>query len=334
MKFLKYITIALIGVAATACDDIENKEIVQPYTKSDLYYQNLREYKASDHELSFGWFAQYGPDHSYALRFMGLPDSLDICSLWGGVPDPGTELEEEMRFVQRVKGTKMVHVAFPLIGSVPDTEKCRQMYNEGISTNNSELIDESIREYARYISDIVFANDLDGHDSDYEPGGCDFPGYRYKIFAEEIAKYMGNYVGDWTPEKRLEAIRERYGDEVASKPGICDKIFIIDGPCNYIYNSGAEPYCTWVVSQSYGGYITPDRVPEEKIIWASNLGDDWAGSNAILYKFASYKPANGGRKGGFGSFFMHRNYTITDSNPDPYFHFRQCIQIQNPAVHK
>lgn len=327
MKFLKYITIALIGIAATACDDIENKEIVQPYTKSELYYQNLRDYKESDHEISFGWFAQYGPDHSYALRFMGLPDSLDICSLWGGVPEPGTELEKEMRFVQKVKGTKMTHVAFPIIGNLDADHEIRVLWENG----NSEEKDEAVRMYARYTADIVFNNDLDGHDADFEPGGCDFES-RFTIFCNELTKYMGPYV-DWTPEERLEFIRERYGDEMASKPGICDKMFLIDGPCYYIQQYGATPYATWVICQSYGGGINPSGIPEEKIVWTSNMGDDWAGSNSILYNFANYEPAKG-HKGGFGCFFMHRNYTITDSNPDPYYHFRRCIQICNPAILK
>ena len=66
----------------------------------DQYYQNLRDYKESDHEIAFGWFAQYGAQNSAAVRFMGLPDSLDICSMWGGIPSTeNTEIWEEIRFV-------------------------------------------------------------------------------------------------------------------------------------------------------------------------------------------------------------------------------------------
>lgn len=327
MKLIKYLSISLIALAGTACDDIENKEIVEPFTKSELYYQNLRDYKESDHEISFGWFAQYGPDHSYALRFTGLPDSLDICSLWGGVPEPGTELEKEMRFVQRVKGTKMVHVAFPIITNLEPGHEIRELWENG----TSEEKDEAVRQYALYTADIVFNNDLDGHDADFEPGGCDFES-RFLIFCKELTKYMGPYV-DWTPGQRLEFIRERYGDEVASRPGICDKMYLIDGPCSYIQQYHATPYATWIICQSYGGGINPAGIPEEKIVWTANMGDDWAGTNDILYRFANYEPATG-HKGGFGCFFMHRNYTITESNPDPYYHFRRCIQICNPAIHK
>ena len=52
-----------------------------------------------------------------------------------------------------------------------------------------------------------------------------------------------------------------------------------------------------------------------------------------MYNQARYKPANGKRKGGFGAFFIHRDYNVHEYNPEPYYRFRQCIQIQNPAVH-
>ena len=86
MKVIKYLlSFMLVGGLMSACNtDIESISIQNPYTYSDLYYQNLRDYKASDHSISFGWFSQYGQQNSMAVRFMGLPDSLDICSLWGG----------------------------------------------------------------------------------------------------------------------------------------------------------------------------------------------------------------------------------------------------------
>ena len=51
-----------------------------------------------------------------------------------------------------------------------------------------------------------------------------------------------------------------------------------------------------------------------------------------MYQQASYQPSNG-RKGGFGAFFIHRDYNVHENNPYPYKRFRECIQIQNPAVY-
>ncbi|RYE36273.1 MAG: hypothetical protein EOP48_29740, partial [Sphingobacteriales bacterium] len=95
-------------------------EIQKPFKYTDKYYENLRAYKKSDHQLAFGWFADYSQSFSFGLHFKGLPDSIDIVSLWGGIPsmrqnDPKDSVTsynptayEEMRYVREVKGIKMV----------------------------------------------------------------------------------------------------------------------------------------------------------------------------------------------------------------------------------
>ena len=108
----------LLGGMFASCDtDIENVEIVKPTTYDAQYYKNLRDYKASDHQIAWGWFSDYTQSFSPATRFLGLPDSLDICSLWGGIPTDVEgreqthylpEVYKEMKFVQQTKGTKLV----------------------------------------------------------------------------------------------------------------------------------------------------------------------------------------------------------------------------------
>ena len=52
---------------------------------------------------------------------MGLPDSLDICSMWGGIPAKENKaIWDEIRFVQKVKGTKMLSVAITRIDAETD----------------------------------------------------------------------------------------------------------------------------------------------------------------------------------------------------------------------
>ncbi|WP_081785452.1 glycoside hydrolase family 18 [Segatella baroniae] len=98
MNLFKHIIPTLfVGALFAACDrDIENVDVdvVQPYTYSPLYYQNLRDYKASDHSIAWGWFADYTQKNSLATSFLGLPDSLDICSLWGGIPTQDSTLAD------------------------------------------------------------------------------------------------------------------------------------------------------------------------------------------------------------------------------------------------
>lgn len=110
---LLMVFIAIVGIFSSCSTDVENEEIQKPLTHSPLYYQNLRDYKASDHEISFMWFSQWSGQNSMAVRFNGLPDSLDICSIWGGgiPPKENTQLWEDLRFTQKVKGTKMLYVA-------------------------------------------------------------------------------------------------------------------------------------------------------------------------------------------------------------------------------
>ena len=69
MKTMKYLLVALAtGSLMAACNtDIESLTIQRPLTYDDQYYQNLRDYKASDHEIAFGWFAQYGAQNSVPL---------------------------------------------------------------------------------------------------------------------------------------------------------------------------------------------------------------------------------------------------------------------------
>lgn len=130
MRTINYLLTLIVGMGGlmVSCDtDIESESIQHPYTYSDLYYQNLRDFKASDHEISFGWFAQYGAQNSMGVRFMGLPDSLDICSMWGGIPaKENTDIWEEIRFVQKVKGTKMLAVAITRIDAETDDHDLRK----------------------------------------------------------------------------------------------------------------------------------------------------------------------------------------------------------------
>lgn len=331
MKLFKYILpMVVVGTAFTACDDVERIEpdvINPPFTYGPQYYQNLRDYKASDHEIAFGWFAEYGPQNSMAVRFMGLPDSLDICSLWGGIPTK-PDVVEEMRFVQKVKGTKMLVVAITRIDAETNDKPFKQLYNEGRAENDREKIEESFRQYANYFLDQIFDNDLDGFDADYEPEGDYLSGDNFMIFYRHLAQYLGPNP-NVTKEERRELIRERYGDEVANQEGICDKLLCIDGGAP----SGTAELSNYYFKQSYGGGVGGAAGwPDSKVVNCENVGDNWKGDLSGLYNQARWKPTSG-RKGGFGAFFIHRNYNVTETNIEPYYHFRRCIQIQNPALY-
>ena len=332
MKAIKYLLALVVGAMAfVSCDtDIENKEIEKPYTYSDLYYQNLRDYKNSDHSIAFGWFNNYSM-HSGACRFMCLPDSLDICSLWGGIPAKGTDIEKEMRFVQKVKGTKMLVVAITRIDAETNDHEFKKAYLEAKEMPAGEerdaALNRAIEMYAEYFLDQVFENDLDGFDVDNEPEGDFLAGDNFIYFMRHLAKYMGPNP-DITKEERLALIRERYGNEMASQEGICDKLLCVDGGGP----SAIAPICNYFFQQAYSGSTSlASGWPTEKCVPCCNLGDYWQTDMSQMYNQARYQPAKG-RKGGFGAFIIGRDYNVHDNNPEPYFRFRECIQIQNPAV--
>lgn len=337
MKTMKYLLVALAtGSLMAACNtDIESLTIQRPLTYDDQYYQNLRDYKASDHEIAFGWFAQYGAQNSAAVRFMGLPDSLDICSMWGGIPaKENTEIWDEIRFVQKVKGTKMLCVAITRIDAETDEHDFKKAYNEAKAMPGGDertvALNRSFEMYAEYFLDQVFLNDLDGFDADYEPEGDFLSGSNFEYFYKHMAKYMGPNP-DITKEERLQLIEERYGKEIASQEGICDKMLNIDQTSTSM--TSLVPYSNYCFLQAYSGGTGAGGWPDEKVVYCCNMGDGWQGDMQSMYNQARYKPANGKRKGGFGAFFIHRDYNVHEYNPEPYYRFRQCIQIQNPAVH-
>ncbi len=331
MKTIKYLlALAVMGSLMYSCDtDIETNTIQKPYTYSDLYYQNLRDYKASDHSISFGWFAQYGGQNSLGVRFMGLPDSLDICSMWGGIPaKENTDIWDEIRFVQKVKGTKMFAVAITRIDAETDEKGFKIAYNEAKAMTDGEekdaAINKAIEMYAEYFLDQVFENDLDGFDADYEPEGDFLAGDHFFHFMSHLAKYMGPNP-DITKEERLALIQERYGKDVTDT----DKMLCVDSPNDP--SSSLIPICNYYFQQAYGGG-TYTGWPIEKVVFCCNMGDGWKSNMPEMYTQARYQPTTG-RKGGFGAFFIHRDYNVHENNPRPYGRFRECIQIQNPAIH-
>lgn len=329
MKIMKYIMpLLLIACMFASCDnDVENATVVAPTTYGPQYYKNLRDYKKSDHSIAWGWFADYTQSTSLATRFLGLPDSLDICSLWGGIPsDDSThvdthylpEVYREMKYIQEVKGTKLVVPTIIRIRTRPE------FYDSiWVKQNDPQA---AMRAYAQDLLRPIFENGLDGIDMDYEPEGDPLSGGNLDYFVE----YVGQFVGPMaSPDSTF-----TYPDGYTIK-GNPNMLLCID-----YYGSApsgnTNKYTNWYVNQTYGG--SPGRVPfsgcpTEKVVYTENVGDNWkAAECGQLLNYARYQPSTG-RKGGFGAFFMHRDYINTGYGCSNYANMRHGIQIQNPAIH-
>lgn len=116
MKRLFTYILGLLGFsfALTACDDWLETEIKNPAdlinsAKDDAYYERLRAYKNSDHPVAFGYYGNWtGTGASYENSLKGLPDSVDFVSLWGNWKNPTPAMMDDLRYVQKKKGTKVL----------------------------------------------------------------------------------------------------------------------------------------------------------------------------------------------------------------------------------
>lgn len=329
MKIMKYIMpLLLIACMFASCDtDVENATVVAPTTYGPQYYKNLRDYKKSDHSIAWGWFADYTQSTSLATRFLGLPDSLDICSLWGGIPsDDSTHVDthylpdvyREMKYVQEVKGTRLVVPTIIRIRTRPE------FYDSiWVKQNDPEA---AMRAYAQDLLRPIFENGLDGIDMDYEPEGDPLSGSNLDYFVE----YVGQFVGPMaSPDNTF-----TYPDGFTIK-GNPEMLLCIDY-YGSAPSSNTNQYTNLYVNQTYGG--GPGRLPfsgcpTEKVVYTENVGDKWKDAECgQLLNYARYQPSTG-RKGGFGAFFMHRDYINTGYGCSNYANMRHGIQIQNPAIH-
>jgi len=323
--------LAFIIVLLGGCDTDQEAIVIQkPYKYSKQYYADLRAYKKSDHQIFYGWYAAYGQKEgvqasykqsaSWGEHIAGLPDSLDFCSLWMGIPTPEENpiAYNEMRRSMEVRGIKMV---MPEIVRIEKYE----MFS---------LSDTGIQDYADYLVDKIFEYDLDGLDLDYEP--------------------EGDWIGGENFGKMVEIIGESLGPMSANP----DKYLIIDY-YNQEPPSSVEPYINYLVNQAYtqgitensasnlqGRYDQASWCPPEKFVVTENFGDWWATGGSpftevdgntltsdgkqmySLEGMARWNPIQG-RKAGFGAFYFDRDYY----NIPAYCNVKRCIQIANPAVH-
>lgn len=380
MKISKFIFSAVaIACVAVACTkerklSIQNPPVPgvdMPIGKDEAYYQKLREWKASDHTLTYVYYAAWAPlegasslyieYQNLAPRLINLPDSLDIVNLWMGTPSNDPEdgynyspyAWSDMKYAQQVKGIKFVmHADASHYGQVvdlidPDTfefvidDQTGKPKQVTVSANDAE----SIRAYARYNVYIVNKCGLDGVDYDYEGWGADQ--------ITTVIKETGRYFGAQADEELPGAYPE--------------KLVIVD------YWSATppqtlKPYVDYVVRQAYsqqaglnshsqlGG---PGWLAKSKYIICEqynqgsgaqlnylNGGKKWSDpavneNGEEIYSLEAYaRYCMKGQAKGFGAYYIDKD---VDNGTDAlrqkgykgtfenYAFLRRAIQIANPA---
>jgi len=327
---LKYLIGMLLFVTTILSCDKWNESKPLPsldrIDKSDEYYANLRAYKKSEHELTFGWFAEWGvenPSSGTALR--GVPDSVDIIAIWSGGHPTSPEKKEDLRYVQQVKGTKVLFTIF------------LHFIGDGLSKDQKSKLptnkEEAIVQWANQLIDTMKVYKYDGIDFDFEPDWCGCVAEMAKkeyfdLFINTINKHAG-------PKSNT------------------DKILIIDGSMTGQQSrtamEGMGDNFDFFLEQAYGAYSYSSLdarfeeaikfFPGNKMLMNVNFQNgEYKDVNAFTLKdgsrwdrylgYAKWQPSNGMRKGGIGGYHIQIDF----SNGPEYKYVRQGIQIMNPAV--
>lgn len=357
----------LLSAAVTGCSDWTDAEALQKneYSPNDsampeAYYQALRDYKNTAHSISFGWFDNWTePGADYSGSLMGVPDSMDVVSLWAGSSNLKEWQVKDLKMVQKKKGTRVVPCSFTSYigqGYTPaeynTDDKTRNEF-WGWVDGDDAAIEAAIKKYAKAIIDTLNKYDYDGFDIDYEPhygygGPLASNNARMHILISELGKYIGP-MSEINPEKLL----------------------IVDGEPQSL-NAETGPYISYFVIQAYSGTggnpagwrnsvsnldgrlnkliskfgsLMGEEVVTNRTVMTENLepalealngGYQFTDRNGAcdikeipsMLGMAMWEPLNGFRKGGFGA-YKFNNESV---NKPHYKWMRRGIQAQNPAI--
>nr|WP_311176331.1 glycoside hydrolase family 18 [uncultured Porphyromonas sp.] len=341
--------VALLGLSS--CSKWTDMEIQHPMdlTKpahTEEYYKALRDYKNSDHQIAFAYYSAWtGVGTNMQSSLMGLPDSVDLVSLWGGWKNPTEAQLKDLRLAQGKKGLKAM-ICFLVLdmgnGITPDptdAEKAALKEGEkwahkywGWSSENTEAGKAARRaavvKYANAICDLIDKYGYDGFDIDAEPSYSHPFNTDYELWRTDRENGVPTLMTLF-----IETLGKRIGPMAESEAGR-KKVLAVDGQPDALPATHAK-YFNYFIIQAYGdrvGYQNAhfqgmlsaykDVLPVEDIckksIFVVNFesgatrGGE-AGLGQIL-NFALQNPVVNGvtyRKGGVGAFRVDLEYAVS-----------------------
>ncbi|MCL1626056.1 glycoside hydrolase family 18 [Bacteroides caecicola] len=361
--FLSVITSLFIS-----CSDWTDaeREVFPEEMTSEEYYAALRAYKQTDHQIAFGWFGNWTGEGAFMKNSLaGIPDSVDIVSIWGNWGNITEAQKKDLEFCQKTKGTRFT-LCF-IITSVGTQITPQEVYDtweeKGYSSEQEAVndfwewpedetdeaaVEASIRKYASAIADTITKYGYDGFDIDYEPnygnnGNIVDDDDRMFIFVDELGKYFGPKSGTG---KLL--LIDGEPQSITSRPEIGHYFdyFVIQA-----YNaSGDSNLDRRLIDggvagpgliQTYGEELGEERVTNMTIMTENfeavdaamnggyNYTDRYGNTMKSLEGMARWQPSNGFRKGGVGTYHMEAEYGTTPE----YKNLRNAIQIMNSSSH-
>lgn len=361
MNKIKFIFASALAVAAvSSCLKEEAMVIQKPYTYDEQYFENIREFKKSEHTLSYAYYAAWAPlegstgykePASWGERIIGLPDSLDIVNLWMNYPSPDPENENyspiayaDMKYAQETLGTRFV-----LHGDAAST---RDVVYQGDTTNIHDAYnawkrgDESARitlyagldKHIQLMVDKVVDAGLDGVDVDWEPNIPVWQDHETILYVmENLNKKLKaidpdmlcilDVFGDVPPTGMNGHIDylvvQRYSHQRGRRVSQLDEAWTVFG------EGPGIPKEKFIVCETAG---TGNYHLDGGGLWLDAQGNQlYTNDGSEMYSFEGFaRWASENEMGGWGVFYVGRSYYATGG---PYYDFRRAIQIANPTIY-
>ena len=363
MKKLLYIIFAVIGsLMFIQCSDWTEMEptFTEPVNiNGEEYYKALREYKKTKHPIVFGWYSEWtGTGINMNNQLRGIPDSMDIVSLWGGAFNLTEAQKSDLKEVREKKGTRILYCQHIMdigrshtpssvekdhmvdgkqYGSLEEAMAAYWGWYGNHGDTSVEGVEKAIRKYARVITDSINKYQYDGFDIDYEPN------YGY---GGNISSY---------PD-RMEILIDELSKEFGPKSGT-GRIFMVDGEPQTL-NTASGPLLDYYVIQAYYcsgdadldnrfnkllrkfGSVEDEATILGKTVWCEDFekhkGDggprfttrDGVVTHSLKGMSLYYRPEMDTRIGGVGAYRFNLCRPVND-----YFFMREVIQVLNPAKH-
>ena len=368
--------VALLGLSS--CSKWTDMEIQHPMdlTKpahTEEYYKALRDYKNSDHQLAFAYYSAWtGVGTNMQSSLMGLPDSVDLVSLWGGWKNPTEAQLKDLRMAQEKKGLKAM-ICFLVLdmgnGVTPDptdAEKAQLKEGEkwthkywGWSNEQTEAGKAARRaavvKYANAICDLIDKYGYDGFDIDAEPSYSHPFNTDYELWRTDRENGVPTLMTLF-----IETLGKRIGPMAETEAGR-KKVLAVDGQPDALPATHAK-YFNYFIIQAYG-----DRVGYQNAHFQGMLSaykdilsvEDICKKSIFVVNFESGATRGGEvglgqilnfaldgvtyRKGGVGAFRVDLEYAVStpevvngiDMSPVKglsYPWWRRAIQLMNPII--
>ena len=275
MKTKNILTLALGLLSLASCSKWTDMEIQHPTNltesnHSEEYYRELRKYKESDHQIAFSYYSAWtGVGVNMQSSLMGLPDSADLVSLWGGWRNPTEAQLADLRAAQSKKGLKAM-ICFLVLdmgaGITPDPtaeEKKALAQGEswthkywGWSTASTDAGKAARRaavvKYANAICDLIEKYGYDGFDIDAEPNYSHPFGTNYELWRTDVENGVPTLMTLF-----VETLGKRMGPLAETEAGR-KRILAIDGEPDALPATHAK-YFNYFIIQAYNNYQSTDN---------------------------------------------------------------------------